>query len=97
MSTRQKLVWVAALYFAEGLPFGMFMDIIPVYLRLQDVSLTGIGLVSAAGFAWSLKFLWAPAVDRWGARSTWIWVCQAILVIPLLRSEERRVGKECRL
>ncbi len=84
MSTRQKLVWVAALYFAEGFPFGMFMDIIPVYLRLQNVSLTGIGLVSAAGFAWSLKFFWAPAVDRWGARSTWIWACQALLVIPLL-------------
>src|SRR5438876_1526812 len=84
MSTRQKLVLVAALYFAEGFPFGMFMDIIPVYLRLQNVSLTGIGLVSAAGFAWSLKFFWAPAVDRWGARSTWIWACQALLVIPLL-------------
>jgi MFS transporter, PAT family, beta-lactamase induction signal transducer AmpG len=84
MGTRQKLVWVAALYFAEGFPFGVFMDIIPVYLRLQNVSLTGIGLVSAAGFAWSLKFFWAPAVDRWGAMSTWIWACQALLVIPLL-------------
>src|SRR2546426_3882850 len=30
MSTRQKLVWVAALYFAEGFPFGMVMDAIPV-------------------------------------------------------------------
>src|SRR5206468_11748415 len=68
MSTRQKLVWVAALYFAEGFPFGVVMDAIPVYLRLQGVSLVDIGLLGLVGLPWTLKFLWAPAVASWGHR-----------------------------
>src|SRR5881409_1092810 len=84
MSTRQKLVWVAALYFAEGFPFGMVMDAIPVYLRLQGVSLVDIGLLGLVGLPWTLKFLWAPAVDVWGHRRTWVWVCQALMCLPLV-------------
>src|SRR3989442_1085583 len=79
MSTRQKLVWVAALYFAEGFPFGMVMDAIPVYLRLQGVSLVDIGLLGLVGLPWTLKFLLAPAVDVWGHRRKWVWVCQALM------------------
>src|SRR6058998_3563384 len=84
MSTRQKLVWVAALYFAEGFPFGLVMDAIPVYLRLQGVSLADIGLLGLVGLPWTLKFLWAPAVDVWGHRSTWVWACQALMGLPLI-------------
>ncbi len=39
MGTRRKLSWVALLYFAEGLPFGMVLDNFPVYFRLHGVSL----------------------------------------------------------
>ena len=84
MSTRQKLVWVAALYFAEGFPFGLIMDAIPVYLRLQGVSLADIGLLGLVGLPWTLKFLWAPAVDVWGHRRTWVWACQALMCLPLV-------------
>ncbi len=84
MSTRQKLVWVAALYFAEGFPFGMVMDAIPVYLRLQGVSLVDVGLLGLVGLPCTLKFLWAPAVDVWGHRRTWVWVCQALMCLPLV-------------
>src|SRR5438128_11420113 len=84
MSTRQKLVWVAALYFAEGFPFGLVMDAIPVYLRLQGVSLADIGSLGLVGLPWTLKFLWAPAVDVWGHRRTWVWACQAVVGLPLI-------------
>src|SRR2546426_10702475 len=84
MSTRQKLVWVAALYFAEGFPFGMVMDAIPVYLRLQGVSLVDIGLLGLVGLPWTVKFLWGPAVGVWGHRRTWGWVCQALMCLPLV-------------
>src|SRR3989454_12045514 len=84
MSPRQKLVWVAGLYFAEGFPFGMVMDAIPVYLRLQGVSLVDIGLLGLVGLPWTLKFLWAPAVDVWGHRRTWVWACQALMGLPLI-------------
>ena len=84
MTTRQKLLWIAALYFAEGFPFGLVVDVVPVYFRLQGVSLTDIGLLGLAGLPWTLKFLWAPAVDLWGRRRTWIWICQGLMSVPLL-------------
>lgn len=79
LSTRRKLIWVAILYFAEGFPFGLLFDAFPVYFRSHDVSLTDIGLISLAGLPWTLKFLWAPAVDIWGKRKTWIVACQTLL------------------
>ncbi len=84
MSTSRKLFWVAVLYFAEGFPFGLVVDAIPVYLRFQGVSLAAIGLLGLLGLPWTLKFLWAPAVDLWGSRRTWIWICQALMGVSLV-------------
>ena len=64
---RRKLFWVALLYFSEGLPLGVFYDIFPVYFRQQGVNLADIGLLSLLGLAWTVKFLWAPAID-WARR-----------------------------
>jgi PAT family beta-lactamase induction signal transducer AmpG len=84
VSTSRKLFWVAVLYFAEGFPFGLVVDAIPVYLRFQGVSLAAIGLLGLVGLPWTLKFLWAPAVDLWGSRRTWIWICQALMGVSLV-------------
>lgn len=81
--TRTKLIWVAILYFAEGFPFGLLFDAFPVYFRGHGVSLTDIGLISLAGLPWTLKFLWAPAVDVWGKRKSWVVACQVLLAIDL--------------
>lgn len=61
-----------ALYFAQGLPFGFQATALPIYLRSRGASLTDIGLASALAVPWMLKVLWAPAVDRYGSRRTWI-------------------------
>ena len=84
MSTRTKLCWVAILYFAEGFPFGLVFDAFPVYFRFHHVSLASIGLLSLAGLPWTLKFLWAPAVDLIGSRRSWIVGCQVFLTVTLL-------------
>jgi MFS transporter, PAT family, beta-lactamase induction signal transducer AmpG len=60
---RSKLFWVALLYFSEGFPLGLFFDLFPVYFRQQGVDLASIGLLSLLGLAWTVKFLWAPAID----------------------------------
>jgi PAT family beta-lactamase induction signal transducer AmpG len=83
LPTRTKLIWVAILYFAEGFPFGLLFDAFPVYFRGHGVSLTDIGLISLAGLPWTLKFLWAPAIDVWGKRKSWIVACQTLLAIDL--------------
>ncbi len=53
MGTRRKLAWVALLYFAEGMPFGVVLDSLPVYFRLHGVSLAAIGLMSLIRAPWS--------------------------------------------
>ena len=72
MALRRKLTWVAVLYFAEGLPFGIAYDVWPVYFRVHGVSLAKIGLMSLLSLPWTWKMLWAPLVDRFGARQQWI-------------------------
>jgi PAT family beta-lactamase induction signal transducer AmpG len=78
------LYWVAVLYFAEGFPFGLIKDTLPVFFRVHGVRLADIGLLTLVGLPWSLKFLWAPAVDLWGHRRTWILACQALLIIGIV-------------
>ena len=72
MKPAQKLGLLGALYLSQGLPYGFFTQALPVLLREQQMSLEAIGLTSLLAVPWALKFLWAPLVDRWGARRRWI-------------------------
>jgi PAT family beta-lactamase induction signal transducer AmpG len=69
---RSKLFWVGILYFAQGFPFGVFYDVLPVYFRQLDVDLREIGFLSLLGLAWTIKFLWAPAVDYYRNHRRWM-------------------------
>jgi PAT family beta-lactamase induction signal transducer AmpG len=84
MNLTTKLTWVAILYFAEGFPFGIVNDALPVFFRVHGVRLADIGLLSLMGLPWMLKFLWAPAVDLLGQRRTWVVGCQVFLTLGLL-------------
>lgn len=79
-------VWIAALAFASGFPFGLINEALPVYLRSGGASLVDVGLVAAATFPWTFKFLWAPILDRHGTRKQWIAACLILLalLIPLI-------------
>ncbi len=69
---KSKLFWVGILYFAQGFPFGVFYDVLPVHFRQQGVDLREIGLLSLLGLAWTIKFLWAPAVDYYRHHRRWM-------------------------
>ncbi|MEO8602258.1 MAG: MFS transporter, partial [bacterium] len=79
MTLRRKLAWVGLLYFAEGMPFGVVKDILPVWFRIHGASLETIGYLSLFGLPWTLKVLWSPLVDRYGERRSWITGCLAVL------------------
>lgn len=79
MPSRRTLAWVALLYAAQGLPYGVTAKIWPVYFRLHGVSLKEIGLMGLLALPWSWKPLWAPLVDRFGARRAWIVPCLGLL------------------
>jgi PAT family beta-lactamase induction signal transducer AmpG len=80
-SLRVRLVWLAALSFASGFPFGLVNETLPVYLRTHGAGLVEIGLISAVSFPWTFKFVWAPLVDRLGSRRQWIVACLAGLTL----------------
>jgi PAT family beta-lactamase induction signal transducer AmpG len=81
MTLRRKLGWVAVLYFAEGLPFGLIKEVMPVYFRVHGAALTEIGLLSLLGLPWTLKVLWSPLVDRYGERRSWVTGCLLALAL----------------
>ena len=53
-----------ALGFSSGLPFLLVGNTFGYWLRDEGTSLTAIGFMSWVGIAYSLKFLWAPILDR---------------------------------
>jgi PAT family beta-lactamase induction signal transducer AmpG len=93
MDLRRKLTWIAVLYFAEGLPFGIAYDVWPVYFRVHGVSLREIGLMSLLSLPWTWKMLWAPLVDRFGARQQWISACLLALAVATLAIIPQDAGK----
>lgn len=81
---RQVFLLLTALYFAQGLPFGFFVQALPVVLRTRGYDLETIGLTALLALPWALKFLWAPLVDGWGTRRGWILAMQASMTALLL-------------
>ncbi len=84
MSLRRKLSIIALLYLIEGFPMGVYRDLWPVYFRREEMSLSGIGLVSGLILLWSLKVFWSPLVDRFGEQRRWIAGCLVVMAASLL-------------
>jgi MFS transporter, PAT family, beta-lactamase induction signal transducer AmpG len=61
---RPKTVAMLLLGFSSGLPFYLVGNTFGYWLRDEHTSLTAIGFLSWVGIAYSLKFLWAPLMDR---------------------------------
>ena len=84
MNRSLKYLLLCALYLSQGLPFGFFVQALPVLLRKQGLSLGQIGLTSLLALPWALKFIWAPIVDLYGKRRTWILVLQSLAILLML-------------
>src|SRR3954468_10036153 len=64
-SLRQpKVAVMLMLGFSSGLPFFLSGNTLGYWLRDAGTTLKAIGFLSWVGLAYSLKFLWAPIVDR---------------------------------
>src|ERR1700742_5314887 len=63
--------------FSSGLPLYVLLQLVPAWLRRNQIDLTTIGIVGLAQIPYAWKFLWAPLCDRFsfgfmGRRRTWI-------------------------
>jgi PAT family beta-lactamase induction signal transducer AmpG len=79
----RKLAIIAWVYVIEGFPMGVYANVLPVFLRRHEVSLTAIGILSGLSIAWSAKVLWSPLVDRYGDRRQWIAGALGVMAICL--------------
>ncbi len=63
MEKKQKYSILFSLYLAQSIPMSFFSTVLPVIMRMEDFSLTNIGLLQLIKIPWIVKFLWAPLVD----------------------------------
>ena len=64
--------------FAGGLPLLLTVSLLQAWMTKAGVDLTVIGLMALVGLPYTLKFLWAPLMDRFtlslfGRRRAWLW------------------------
>jgi len=85
-----KMAALLVLGFASGLPLYLTGTgkAIQAWMTTAHVSLSTIGFFSLAGLPYSLKFLWAPALDRYippflGRRRGWLVITQVALLIAI--------------
>src|SRR5918995_3983860 len=92
-SLRQpKVAVMLALGFSSGLPFLLSGNTLGYWLREEGTTLKAIGFLSWVGLAYSLKFLWAPVIDRvdaplfgrLGRRRGWMLLGQLLVAAGLI-------------
>jgi MFS transporter, PAT family, beta-lactamase induction signal transducer AmpG len=81
----RRMAVLFGLGFASGLPLLLTDQTLQAWLTRADVSLHDIGAMSLVGLAYTLKFAWAPLLDRFalpflGRRRGWVLVFQLGLV-----------------
>lgn len=74
--------------FASGMPLYVLIQLIPAWLKDGGVPLSEIGLFSAVTLPYTLKFLWAPMMDRYvppllGRRRGWMLLTQVALLLSI--------------
>jgi PAT family beta-lactamase induction signal transducer AmpG len=76
--------------FSSGLPLYILINLLPAWLRSEQVDLKTIGLFALIQLPYTWKFLWSPLLDRYafpalGRRRGWMLVTQLLLLgaIPL--------------
>jgi len=72
--------------FACGLPLLLTVSVLQAWMKDEGIDLTIIGLMALVGLPYTLKFLWAPFLDRFtlpflGRRRGWMLVAQIALTV----------------
>lgn len=75
--------------FASGLPLALTSGTLQAWLTIAGVDLRTIGVFTLVGLPYTLKFLWAPLMDRYtppwlGRRRGWMVLTQASLILGVL-------------
>jgi PAT family beta-lactamase induction signal transducer AmpG len=89
----RRIIIVFLLGFSAGLPFLLMFGTLTAWLSESGIDKTSIGLFVLTGTAFTLKFLWAPLVDRLplpfvarllGQRRSWLALAQLVCIASLV-------------
>ena len=89
----RPVITMVFLGFSAGLPFLLVFSTLSAWLRDSGIELATIGFFSWIGITYSIKFVWAPVIDRLplplitnalGKRRSWMLVAQLAIAIGLM-------------
>ena len=74
--------------FSCGLPLLLTISVLQAWMKEEGMDLTVIGMMALVGLPYTLKFLWAPFLDRFtlpflGRRRGWLLVAQVALIFSI--------------
>jgi len=90
---QRKVAVMLLLGLSAGLPFMLVGNTMGLWLREGGIELTAIGFLSWVGIMYSMKFLWAPLIDKVdvpilgrliGHRRGWMLLAQLVVAIGLV-------------
>ncbi|WP_428269797.1 AmpG family muropeptide MFS transporter [Haliangium sp.] len=90
---QRRMLLLLALGFSSGLPFLLVYGTLSMWLKQEGLDIKTIGLFAAARMPYSLKFTWAPIIDRvplpWltralGRRRAWMLVTQVCVAAAIV-------------
>jgi len=84
--------------FSSGLPLLLTITVLQAWMKIEGVDLAVIGMMALVGLPYTLKFLWAPFLDRYtlpflGRRRGWLLVAQIALMISIVGLGQTNPGR----
>ncbi|MBC2695225.1 MAG: AmpG family muropeptide MFS transporter, partial [Desulfobacteraceae bacterium] len=84
-----RMIVALLMGFSCGLPLLLTITVLQAWMREEGVDLTVIGLMTLVGLPYTLKFLWAPFMDRYtlsflGRRRGWLLIAQLFLFFSII-------------
>lgn len=85
----RRMLIALAMGFAAGLPLLLTLTLLQAWMTAEGVDLGTIGLFGLVGLPYTLKFLWAPILDRYlppilGRRRGWLLITQLFVAAAIL-------------
>lgn len=95
--SRQMLV-SGIMGFSCGLPLLLTISVLQAWMKEEGVDLAVIGLFALVGLPYTLKFVWAPLMDRFtpaflGRRRGWLFIAQLCLMAAIIGLGRTNPGK----
>ncbi len=85
----RRMLTAAMMGFSAGLPLLLTISLLQAWMTREGIDLTVIGLMALVGLPYTMKFLWAPVLDRFkiayfGRRRGWLLASQLLLMFSIM-------------